>query len=210
MVEGFLGNTQYCFTKNTLCAEIQQRAGMGVVFQGTLHTGLSYARVFNPSFGSFVLQAQLSSPAMLLAQRNKTLKFDGATYLFPFSSFNVRAQAGMGYSMYEDAMAKGEVLASDFGLFPGIYRSNRFLALELSYHNTIFTTFRFQQLNPISGKTTLYNTNGYMHMGVNGGININEAIKIQTSLFYYISRDFINLAPYTQNIGFSVGLNYWF
>lgn len=194
----------YFFNRNDLP---KNALGIGVSYQSTISTGISYTRICAAKNRNIALQAEIGSPVILLKDRSKDFHLNGSTYLF-HSRLNVKALAGLSFKTYNDVLSEGEALFYNLGVYPGIYNEHFFIAAECAYRNNIFTTFRFKEIYPEVDNTTLYNVSGTLTCGVNTGFMVKEKVEMNARLFYFIYRNLQNYSPFTQNIGASLGVNY--
>ena len=183
--------------------------GLNFLYENTLHIGVSYNRIFALKERNIDFGVELGSPLFLISERNKRIAINTAIYLLK-SDFNIRTQFGISTNFYEDALSRGQFMDMSIGLFPGYYRPKYFIASEISYRNNLFTTFNFRDISTVQGDLILANTTGNFNFGLNGGVFIKRRLELKSRLFYNMPRNFKNYPPFTQNIGFSLGLSYWF
>lgn len=183
--------------------------GLNFLFENTLYTGISYDRIITVKEKNVNIGIEFGSPLYLISERNKRIAINTAVYLLK-SDFNIRTQFGVCTNFYEDALSKGQFMDVSIGLFPGYYRPKYFIASEISYRNNLFTTFNFKDISPVQEDLILANTTGSFNFGLNGGVFIKRRLELKSRLFYNMPRNFKNHPPFTQNVGFSLGVNYWF
>ena len=183
--------------------------GLGMKYAYTLYGELSYNRIVRIKSRNVGIGIGLSTPALLLLERNKKIAFSASTYLLK-SKFNIRSQMSISTNFYDDVSSSGQFMDASVGVSPGFYESNFFVSTELSYTNNIFTTFNFSDINPFPERDILlFNTVGNFKFGIQGGVLLKDRYEIKSSLIYNISRNFRNYSPYTQNIGLKLSINYW-
>lgn len=190
--------------------QIKHSIGIGIGYLNTINTTLSYHRIVSIKSKPICFNLELTSPLMILNSRNKSINI-GANLFLLKSTFNVKAMMRVKEAFYEDVMAKGNYLDLSVGLFPGYYQKNFFVSTEFMYENNVFTTYNFKEINPVPNHNVIsYNSFGNLTTGINGGVAIKNSIEIKARLYYSISRDFKNYAPYTRNIGAQIAFNYRF
>ena len=183
--------------------------GLNFLFENSLYTGISYDRIITVKEKNVNIGIEFGSPLYLISERNKRIAVNTGVYLLK-SDYNIRTQVSISTNFYDDALSKGQFMDASVGIFPGYYRPKYFIASEISYRNNLFTTFNFKDISPVQGDLILANTTGSFNFGLNGGVFIKRRLELKSKLFYNMPRDFKNYPPFTQNIGFNLGVNYWF
>lgn len=183
--------------------------GLNFNYENTLYFGINYDRIITVKGKNISVGVEFGSPLYLITERNKRIAVNTGIYLLK-SDFNIRTQLSISTNFYEDALSKGQFMDINIGLFPGYYRPKFFIASEISYRNNLFTTFNFKDISPVQGDLILANTTGSFNFGLNGGVFIKRRLELKSRLFYNMPRNFKNYPPFTQNVGFNLGLNYWF
>lgn len=190
--------------------QFKQSIALGIGYLNTINTTLSYHRIVSIKRKPICFDLELMSPLMILNSRNKSVNI-GANLFLLKSKFNVKALMRVKEGFYEDVMAKGNYLDLSVGIFPGYYHKNFFVSSEFMYENNVFTTYNFKEIKPVPNrKAVSFNSSGYFTTGISGGVVVKNTVEIKARLYYSISRDFKNYAPYTRNIGAQIALNYRF